>query len=192
MVQFHLPLPNERHTMKIIFLDIDGVLNTARTLPLKEKYVEIEGTIIGFNQLDKDCINQLNRVTDKTGAKIVISSSWRIGCRTPAKFEILKKHLRDEGVTGEIIGRTPTDQEYAANLGQPGSYGTGPGQIYFGYCRGKEIQMWLDQNAQFDKFVIVDDNSDMDHLNHRLVQTQFEVGITSADADDMIWMLTTS
>lgn len=175
--------------MKVIFLDIDGVLNTATTLPLKENLIRLDGIVVGFNVLDKNAITQLNRVTDETEAKIVISSSWRIGCSTPEKFAVLKKYLREQGVTGEVIGRTPTDWEYAAALGQPGSYGTGPGQIYFGYCRGKEIQMWLDNNPGVERFVIVDDNSDMDHLTHRLVMTEFEVGITQNDADRMIKLL---
>jgi len=176
--------------MKVVFLDIDGVLNTATTLPLRENLIKLGGIVVGFNQLDKNAIAQLNRVTDTTGAKIVISSSWRIGCSTPEKFKVLCEYLKQQGVAGEIISRTPTDQEYAANLGKPGSYGTGPGQIYFGYCRGKEIQMWLDQQfLPIESFVIVDDNSDMEHLTNKLVMTEFEVGIVEQDADRMIEIL---
>ena len=172
--------------MKIIFLDIDGVLNTTDTIRLPEVFVEQNGIRIGFNLLNKFAIENLNRVTDRSGAKIVISSSWRVLCNTPERFKILCQHLKNEGVTGEIIGRTPTSGEYAEALGQPEGYGSGPGQIYFGYCRGKEIQMWLDQNPGVSKFVIVDDSSDMDHLMDKLVRTIFELGITNLDADRML------
>ena len=47
--------------MKIIFLDIDGVISTE-----KSHYA-----------LDKDACNLLGKIIDATDAKIVISSSWR-------------------------------------------------------------------------------------------------------------------
>ncbi len=59
--------------MKIIFLDIDGVLNHMYWL---KKMKGVEGDKKFF---DPDCVRRLNTITDKTGAKIVLSSSWRIG-----------------------------------------------------------------------------------------------------------------
>jgi hypothetical protein len=53
--------------MKIIFLDIDGVLNSRQTPnPRKLPYV-----------VDKRLLSRLKHLLDKTGAKIVLSSSWR-------------------------------------------------------------------------------------------------------------------
>lgn len=49
---------------KIIFLDIDGVLNSDRTL-----YEHVS--------LEDDLILNLKELVDKTGAKIILSSSWR-------------------------------------------------------------------------------------------------------------------
>ena len=165
--------------MKVIFLDIDGVLNTMVSLPLREHFVEIEGTIVGFNQLDKDAINQLNRVIGETEAKVVISSSWRIGCRTPAKWNCLIEHLRNQGVVAEVIGRTPTYGEYV-NL---------PGIFAARFVRGDEIQLWLNDHPEVKSFVIVDDDQDMAHLTNKLVRTKFETGITERDADRMIEIL---
>ncbi len=175
--------------MRIIFLDIDGVLLNRKTIGKIRKEVElpIEGESIGFirlslSQLDPECIANLNRVTDATDAKIVISSSWRYNFREKAQFPFLVDYLKECGVTGEIIGRTPIYSEYRDEVLQ-GSRLVGV------YARGREIQMWLDANPKAESFVIVDDGSDMDHLTHKLVQTEFEIGITLDNALKMIEVL---
>ena len=48
---------------KIIFLDIDGVLNSVHNWP--------------ENLLHQSLTNNLKHIVDKTGAKIVLSSSWK-------------------------------------------------------------------------------------------------------------------
>jgi hypothetical protein len=53
---------------KVIFLDIDGVLNCDRTPnPRKLPYV-----------VDKRLLARLKKLLHRTGAKIVLSSSWRL------------------------------------------------------------------------------------------------------------------
>lgn len=53
--------------MKVIFLDIDGVLNCDKTPnPRKFPYV-----------VDKKLLARLQKLLDRTGAKVVLSSSWR-------------------------------------------------------------------------------------------------------------------
>src|SRR5260370_34823589 len=53
--------------MKIIFLDIDGVLNCDNT-PNPRKFPYI---------IDKKLLARLKKLLDRTGAKVVLSSSWR-------------------------------------------------------------------------------------------------------------------
>ncbi len=54
--------------MKVIFLDIDGVLNCSKTPnPRKFPYV-----------VDKRLLARLRKLLDRTGAKVVLSSSWRL------------------------------------------------------------------------------------------------------------------
>lgn len=53
--------------MKVIFLDVDGVLNN-------DTHARCAG---GYSSFDPDSIDQLNRVLIETGAFIVISSTWR-------------------------------------------------------------------------------------------------------------------
>lgn len=74
--------------MKVIFLDIDGVLINMR--------------YASRNTADPLCVDILNKITDRTGAKIVVSSSWK-HYGLPKITLILKQW----GVTGDIIGITP-------------------------------------------------------------------------------------
>jgi hypothetical protein len=54
--------------MKVIFLDIDGVLNCDKTRnPRKFPYV-----------VDKKLLGRLSNLLDRTNAKVVLSSSWRL------------------------------------------------------------------------------------------------------------------
>jgi hypothetical protein len=175
--------------MKVVFLDIDGVLNIGDTTFLPEVYVmadlEKGEQKVGFNVLSASCISQLNRVTETTGAKIVISSSWRCGLPTPKGMRLLATYLKSCGVTGDIISRTPIYPEYAAEMAKEGKSST---IIALAWARGKEIQLWLDKHL-VDSFVIVDDMSDMEHLTPFLVQTNFEDGITKEVSDKMIEVL---
>lgn len=61
--------------MKIIFLDVDGVLNTSKTF--KMVYDLFKNT--GKKELEIDLfrLEYLKQIIDQTGAKIVLSSSWR-------------------------------------------------------------------------------------------------------------------
>lgn len=125
--------------MKIIFLDIDGVLNWAGT----------EDRIGGFVGLCQERIARLNKITDAVpDAKIVISSTWRRSffAGVYEDFEGLIKLLHARGVKGDIIGKTP--------------YGYG----YRG--RGNEIREWIDDmetdfpGQTLEEYVVLDDSTD--------------------------------
>ena len=63
---------------KIIFLDIDGVLRTYKS-DLEWSRKINEPVYHGVNRLfKKELVDNLNEVIYLTGAKIVITSSWRI------------------------------------------------------------------------------------------------------------------
>lgn len=83
--------------MKVIFLDIDGVLNS------NDWYVKTRG-IGGYNggDVDPKCIELINDLIDATGAKIIMSSSWR------SDYENSCEYLYDNGLYCDaIIGKTP-------------------------------------------------------------------------------------
>lgn len=52
--------------MKVVFLDVDGVLNN---FGLISRY--------GFEYIDEGCVAFLAQIVKSTGAEIVLSSSWR-------------------------------------------------------------------------------------------------------------------
>ena len=74
--------------MKLIFLDIDGVL----------------GHFGSDGEFDPACIARLSALAEQTGAGIVIASSWREMYTPPEMQEILEQH----GFTGQVVGETPT------------------------------------------------------------------------------------
>lgn len=85
--------------MKIIFLDIDGVLNSD---PFLTEQHDV-GFFDDIDQIDPSRVVLLNNLIERTNANIVISSSWRL----QFKFEDLVKFLHKVGVKGNIVGKTP-------------------------------------------------------------------------------------
>lgn len=140
--------------MKIIFLDIDGVLNT----------ISNWGGRLIEKRFTPACINALNRITEYTGAKIVISSSWK----NIMGYQELSDLLHFVGIKGEIIGKTPLVK-------------------LSGGRRGEEIERFLYEyrKSEFDvsSFVILDDNTDMGDLMEHLVWCSPETGLTKGLAD---------
>jgi hypothetical protein len=83
--------------MKLIFLDIDGVLVTTKSLMAGNEY-----------RFDKECIKNLLEIITVTEAKIVISSSWRED-RTLIQ---LQKLFEKNGLGNNIIDVTPIHGEH--------------------------------------------------------------------------------
>ncbi len=71
---------------KVLFLDVDGVLNCARTTARYNQFIGIDPYMALL----------VNRICEATGAQIVLSSTWR-----------LQKNLRDE--VNSVIFPTPID-----------------------------------------------------------------------------------
>lgn len=80
--------------MKIIFLDIDGVMVTSRHLVQSNRYFG--------HEFDPECVRNLKEILERTTVDIVISSSWRDG-RT---LNQLQSIFELNGIT-RIIGMTP-------------------------------------------------------------------------------------
>ena len=155
--------------MKIIFLDFDGVLNSEAWWA-REKQCQAEyGGVWSHYDLDERAIDRLNTIVHKTGAKVVVSSTWR----KIHPLEELQAILRAVGFTGEVIDHTPGAGHLAAKSLN--------GATVEGHkCRGEEIQSWLDHHSEEDpveSFVILDDDSDMAHLAPKLVQTKYASGL---------------
>jgi hypothetical protein len=149
--------------MKIVFLDFDGPILPAQSHETRRS-------------LDRkawpDSVEALNRITETTGAVIVISSNWRAqGLR---KIMML---LASWGVTGKVAGMTPILFHKI-----DGRWNGAP--------RGEEIAGYLRGKKNVESFVILDDDRDMGELESHLIQTPFDAGLTEKDADLAIDMLT--
>jgi hypothetical protein len=129
---------------RVIFLDIDGVLAPIRTW---ERY----------GDLDAACIEVLNDIVARSGADVVVSSTWRYG-RTAAELQTM---LEAQGFVGRVIDITPS--------GTPGA------------SRGDEIAAWLVEH-EVTGYVIIDDHVDVGALRVHLVQTHSAHGLQPADA----------
>ncbi len=81
--------------MKIIFLDIDGVLNRIGTRNRTETRWQ------GYIGMEPELVMRFNQLCERTGAKVVLSSVWR-------KDDEWEKTMQANGLTCEFIGRTPS------------------------------------------------------------------------------------
>lgn len=154
---------------RVIFLDVDGVLNSRAT------FLALKGQPLPRNHaICPAMVARLNEIVDATGAVCVLSSSWRYGF-TATAFEEL---LRGFGFVGRIVDRTPLAPAYDA------------GQVVvMERIRGDEIQQWLDVNPGVSSFVILDDGDDMGDLVGRLVRTDFDEGLQSQHVESAIALL---
>jgi hypothetical protein len=136
---------------RIVFLDIDGVLNNRRSR---------------LGGIDPVHVEHLNTLVARTGAKVVISSTWRMAGRTA-----VAEDLATAGFRGKVIGVTPDLTRRAQGLW------TAPE-------RGTEIQEWLRQPSRTPHtIVILDDEADMGSLLPFLVQTDPLDGLTAQDVE---------
>lgn len=115
--------------MKVIFLDVDGVLNS-----IKYELERDEND----PPFDRSRIPLIKRIVTETGAKIVLSSSWRRnwenGRGTDWKMEWLVRAFSEQGV--EIFGKT----------------GISPNND-----RAAEIREWLSDNPDTERYAVIDD-----------------------------------
>lgn len=175
--------------MRVIFLDIDGVLNHFGTRLIDDFDAPWRGPDpdrLLRVPVAPECADRLNRLIGETGARIVISSSWR----RFARWQDLGPALARHGVVGEVIGETPdliNDapwlEAWRAREGRPFAYDR--------LERGWEIAHWLGLHPEVTSFVILDDCSDMADLLDRLVLVDPAIGLDDACVDRAIRILGT-
>ena len=140
--------------MKVVFLDIDGVLNT-------RAWVEDLGRARGVAHLDPAACVRVQRLCEGSGAKLVISSTWRFIHKRAAISDM----FHASGLTTAVVGMTTALHT----------------------MRGLEIQAWLDASpgiaalGTVDGIVILDDDFEMEHLAPWHVKTDVDRGFTDAE-----------
>jgi hypothetical protein len=140
--------------MKIIFLDIDGVLNTNQTLA---------------DQGRQDAICPIKmalfaNVIKKTGANIVISSTWR---KHQFAMNTIQMNFVGHGIINNYLGKTKC----------------------LNRSRYHEIQDYLDTHPKVHNFAVLDDNLTAWYENNHFFRTSGFIGLTKGICDDLIRFL---
>ena len=140
--------------MKVIFLDIDGVLNTSETF--NKDFYKSYRTMDYKIEIDKFRLEYLKEIIDKTEAKIVLSSSFR------RFFE------KENGI---IVPRTIKGKKLYDLFYQYGIIIYDVTSTNFSK-REEQIKEWLAIKENIESFIIIDDEPSMFFdLYHRLIQT---------------------
>jgi hypothetical protein len=131
--------------MKVVFLDIDGVLNST-------EYIEgLEDPRIHENHIDPARVVLLNQLLDES-TYIVISSSWR--SFVPDRM-VLSKLLEERGLlAGKVIDYTPYVPLRFNN-----------------FRREDEITAWLSSHV-VESYVILEDAELFQNLEKRVVRPE--------------------
>ena len=117
---------------KYIFLDVDGVLNNTKyTKKIHDKYNM--HFIAHEMPFDPKCLKRLGKLVHATGAKIVLTSSWRKDLKCEV---VLKARLKEYGV--KIYDMLPLESHSSE--------------------RGATIKQWLNEHVEIEKDVMYADN----------------------------------
>lgn len=150
--------------MKVIFLDVDGVLNCRHTRTR---------TSDGWCFVDDYLVERLKRLVIRSGARVVLSSTWREGwhqedeTKNDISFIELRNKFNEFGI--EIFDRTG---EHRLN-------------------RWRCIKEYLERPREdpIEHYVIIDDWDDMgEYINH-LVWTNPSTGLTDEDVEEALRIL---
>ena len=168
---------------KVIFLDVDGVLNSSRTL-----HEDIS--------LEDDLILNLKEIVDKTEAKIILSSSWRLSTEAIAKlmdtldkFGLAISGMICDGVDLDWLEKYEFDttKKY---LDTKFDYDENK-QIKITHDRGAEIFKWLCYHDDCAYVILDDEIEDIrPYFNESvIVRTSYKTGLTEEDIKKAIQIL---
>lgn len=151
--------------MKIIFLDIDGVLCTLRSHLTYGKE--------GGNRRDWDPLGcrAIARACSQTGVQIVISSSWRY----PRNAHELLLHLDFYGLSYYL---------YQPDWKTPDH---GREDKKAGIVRGEEVQEFLVKHPEIKQYRILDDTDNfLPAQMPFLIQTEFDEGLSAMNIKKLL------
>lgn len=143
--------------MKVIFLDVDGVLNNFHTRTI---------TSDGWCFVDGFLVERLRTLVKASGAKVILSSTWRDGWNREDEsqnelcFIELRDALREHDI--EIFDALPLPLRIRRSIAI---------REFFEKWKGEPIE----------EFVILDDWNDLDKFTDHLVWTNPRFGLTNDD-----------
>lgn len=145
--------------LKVLFLDIDGVVLSGEELQKSRNR----------RYLPPHKISLVREVCARSGAVIVVSSTWRHSDDTKGALEAVELPLHPDW-------RTPLPKMLGGH--------------YTGEQRGREIQHWIDKHPETAAYAIVDDDSDMlTSQMSNFVKTPFQTGIEAAHVNALVSIL---
>ena len=151
--------------MKIIFLDFDGVLTTSKA----------------YGVLDNEKMALLQKIIEQTGAKIVISSSWRCMDVDSTIYNLTlgaDYHGTPLDWLKDVVGVTerPNVDEFC--------------MVEY-WSREEEVTRYLNAHKdEIDRFVIIDDEADeFEKLLPYVIKTNYKTGITEKEVIQAIQQL---
>lgn len=142
--------------MKVIFLDINGVLF------LTGDEVTTEHIVFNLN-----CMKNLKKIIDSTFSYIVLTSTWRIGYMDPSNFfwKAILDNFTKFNIENKLIGVTPVICNDFKEV-----------------SRGLEINDWLERHPDVDKYIILDDDEIKDIDPNKIIICDTFIGIDSVVA----------
>ena len=162
---------------KIVFLDIDGVLNSSAWNESHQDEIK-KGILI-----DRQKVTLLASLVKKTGARIILHSGWRYWFDNKLKplrieSEYLIEFLQQEGLSIEGVTPDLTTEEIRTTK-------------KFSLVKADEILLWLKQNENVASWVVFDDldlhNVEVEQYQ---VKTDYMVGLTYFDIEKAEEILT--
>lgn len=161
---------------KVIFLDIDGVLNSNFWNDSHQREIS-DGTLI-----DSEKIKLLGELVRRTDAGIVLHSGWKYWFDSEleplrTESERLKTLLSQEGLTINSVTPDHATEEIKRDK-------------KFSLIKAEEILAWLDDHKEIDQWVVIDDldlhNAEV--AKHQL-RTNPQTGLTIHDIHEIEKML---
>ncbi len=168
--------------MKVIFLDIDGVLNSEKTLMRNYNIKSEKG--IRPEDIDEEKVEYLSKIVKETNSSIVLSSSWRTFFNFRDNELLPLSNHKDAVCLYELflkydiplIDKTGRDK---------------------GARREEEIKEYLDNHQEIENYLIIDDecfnlNEEMNkhylkttfYGDGGLLKSQIEEGINILNKND--------
>ena len=174
--------------MKLIFLDIDGVLNSLEFY--EEFYTKNKKP--ASNDVDERLVKNLQTILKTTEAKIVFSSSWRFS------FDYVGEVEKELQVPEDTILNYPSlvdkKQKFINILKKYNIQILGRTGRRDDNQRGLEILDWLKENKkqkqyQIENYIVIDDDTAdiVPYIDEKhFVHTSFEKGLTEEKMNEAI------
>ena len=153
---------------RVIFLDIDGVLNSSYWNAGHQK--EISAGML----IDLEKIRLLGKLVRNTKAEIILHSGWKFWfdpdlkplCKEAA---YLQRQMQREGLM--IAGTTPDHSTEEIRISKK-----------FSLVKAGEILAWLDEHKEVDRWIVLDDLDLHDpRIEIHQLRTDPDTGLTEED-----------